>query len=78
MFLNREPDAARWEALRQRQGDEYRFALHDRVLYYTYPKAIAGHRRTIDFERILGVVGTARDWKVVAKLIELTARPARA
>jgi hypothetical protein len=31
-----------------------------------------GKRRTIDFEKVLGVSGTARNWNVVAKLIELS------
>ena len=34
-------------------------------------KAFDGARRTVNFEKVLGVVGTARTWKVVDKLIEL-------
>lgn len=72
MFLSREPDPARRDPLMALQGDEYRFAVRDRVLYYAYPRARAGARRTIDFEKVLGVVGTARTWKVVARLVELS------
>jgi uncharacterized protein (DUF1697 family) len=71
MFLSAAPDAERRQALMARQGDEYRFHVHDKVLYYVYDREHAGNRRTIDFEKVLGVSGTARTWKVVAKLIEL-------
>jgi uncharacterized protein (DUF1697 family) len=71
MFLSREPDAARCEALMALQGEEYRFAVRGKVLYYAYPRAVAGSRRAINLERVLGAEGTARTWKVVNKLIEL-------
>jgi uncharacterized protein (DUF1697 family) len=73
MFLSGEPDRAQAEALAAMQGEEYRFHVRGRVLYYAYPGRYAGHRRSIDFERVLGVQGTSRTWKVVAKLIELLA-----
>ncbi len=71
MFLSGEPDAPHRDALMAVQGEEYRFAVFRRVLYYAYPKANAGRRRTIDFEKLLGVEATARTWKVVDALIEL-------
>jgi uncharacterized protein (DUF1697 family) len=72
MFLAAEPDAARQEKLMTLQGEEYRFHLHRNVLYYAYAKEWAGRRRMLDFEKILGVKGTARNWKVVNSLIELS------
>ncbi len=71
MFLSAEPDSGRRAALLARQGAEYRFAIAGKVLYYAYARALAGRRRTVDFESVLGVVGTARSWKVVARLAEL-------
>jgi len=72
MFLSRAPDAAQREALMKLQGAEYRFFVKGRVLYYAYPKVFDGsRRRAIDFEKVLGAVGTARTWKVVNKLVEL-------
>ena len=71
MFFSREPEAAQRDALMALQGGEYRFHIQGKVLYYAFPRAIAGHRRSIAFERVLGVSGTARTWKVVNKLIEL-------
>lgn len=76
MFLSGEPEAGRREALMARQGEEYRFAIAGKVLYYTYAREWAGRRRTIDFEKVLGVAGTARSWKVVAALLELAGAPA--
>jgi uncharacterized protein (DUF1697 family) len=73
MFLSAEPDAAHREKLMALEGEEYRFHIDDRVLYYAYSRKYDGRRRTIDFERVLGVNGTARTWKVVDKLIELSA-----
>ena len=54
-------------------GDDYEIAVKGKVVYYAYSKSIAGRRRTIDFEKILGVVGTGRAWKVVDALIDLAA-----
>jgi uncharacterized protein (DUF1697 family) len=73
MFLSAEPDAARREALMALEGEEYRFHIDDKVLYYAYSRKQDGRRRSIDFERVLGVAGTARTWKVVDRLIELSA-----
>ncbi|MHB1133142.1 MAG: DUF1697 domain-containing protein [Chloroflexota bacterium] len=71
LFLSSEPEAARREALMARQGEEYRFAIRGKILYYAYPSVLAGRRRGIDFEGLLGVTGTARTWNVVEQLIRL-------
>jgi uncharacterized protein (DUF1697 family) len=71
MFLSREPESARVDRLMAQQAPEYRFAVRGPVLYYTYAKEYDGKRRTLNFEGILGVEGTARTWKVVRKLVEL-------
>ncbi len=71
MFLSGEPDSAHRKALMAVQGEEYRFAIREKVLYYAYSRTFEGGRRTINFEKILGVAGTSRSWTVVKKLIEL-------
>ncbi len=71
MFLSGEPDSVHRKALMAVQGEEYRFAIRDKVLYYAYSRTFEGGRRTINFEKILGVAGTSRGWTVVKKLIEL-------
>jgi len=73
-FMSARPEAAREKALMALQGKEYRFHIHDRVLYYAYPRKLVVRRRTIDLEKVLGVTGTSRSRGVVAKLIELSRR----
>jgi uncharacterized protein (DUF1697 family) len=72
MFLSASPTAARRKALMGMQGEEYRFSFKGRVLYFAYSRKYDGIRRMIDFEKVLGVSGTARSWKVVDKLIGIT------
>ena len=69
LFLSGKPAPDRVRKLMELQGEEYRFAVKGAVLYYTYAKELRGNRRTIDFERVLGVRGTARTWKVAAELL---------
>lgn len=71
MFLTTAPDPIKVEALLGMQGNEYQFAVKDQVLYYAYSRSLAGNRRNINFEKVLGVRGTGRNLKVVNKLIEL-------
>ncbi len=71
MFLSDEPDAAAQHSLMTLQGKEYKFFIHSKVFYYAYSRKFVGHRRMIDFEKVLGVTGTGRTWKVVNKLIEI-------
>jgi uncharacterized protein (DUF1697 family) len=60
----------RTEALEEKGADQYRFAARDKVLYYAFPEELAGRRRSLDFERLAGVAGTARSAKVVDELVE--------
>ena len=71
MFLDRAPDAAHRQRLMTMQGDDYRLHVQGAVLYFAYARNLAGRRRAIDFERVLGVRGTARSCKVVDALIAL-------
>src|SRR5512147_2116984 len=57
MFLSRTPEAARRKALIAMQGKEYRFFVRGRVLFVAYPSVFGGRRRTVDFEKVLGVAG---------------------
>ncbi len=72
MFLSGKPENQNVEKLMGMSGEEYSFAVKDKVFYYAYPREYAGpRRRNINFEKVLGVTGTARTWKVISKLIEL-------
>jgi uncharacterized protein (DUF1697 family) len=64
MFLERAPKQAMSEV------EGYRFAVKGRVLYYAFLEKDAGNRRSIPFERKLGVQGTGRSAKVVDEIIE--------
>ena len=73
MFLTDEPDPDHCTALMALEGEEYKFSIQGKVLYFTYTRRFEGSgRRNINFEKVLGVTGTARTWKVVNKLIELS------
>jgi uncharacterized protein (DUF1697 family) len=72
MFLSGKPNAENIKDLMKLKGKEYRFHVQDDVLYYAYDNKYAGNRRNLDFEKILDVKGTARSWRVVDKLIELS------
>lgn len=71
LFLSAAPDAAHRKKLMDMAGEEYRFKVVGRVLYYAYDNVFAGKRRNIPFDKVLGVYGTSRAWNVVNKLIEL-------
>jgi uncharacterized protein (DUF1697 family) len=71
VVLSRAPDAARIAALDALAGDDYAFAVRGNVLYMAYARALAGKRRSIDVERVLGVTATARTIGVVDRLIAL-------
>jgi len=75
MFLSAAPPQTRRKMLMAMQGREYRFHMRSKVLYFAYSRKYDGIRRMIDFEKVLGVSGTARSWNVVDKLIELASRP---
>ena len=72
-FLGASPASSKRRAIEQAGGDVYEIAVRGRVLYYAYARADAARRREIDVERILGVRATARSFKVVDKLVALTA-----
>ena len=74
MFLSGKPDDAHIKELMKLKGEEYKFHVHDDVMYYAYDNKYAGRRRNIDFKKVFGVKGTSRSWKVVDKLIELSSR----
>lgn len=74
MFLSCKPDMTHSKALMKLKGEEYQFHISGQVLYYAYSRKYDGKRRTIDFEKVLGVTGTSRSWKVMDKLIELSAK----
>lgn len=78
LFLSGRPSAGTVRELEKKGGDQYEFAARGRVLYYGYRRALAGRRRTLDMEGVLGLVGTSRTWKVAQALERLAAEAERA
>jgi uncharacterized protein (DUF1697 family) len=73
LFLAERPTTRAVAGLMEVEGDDYRFHVKGKVLYYAYPRRVEGKvRRTVNFEKILGTTGTARTWKVVDRLVELS------
>jgi uncharacterized protein (DUF1697 family) len=71
LLLARAPSAARRLAFDRLEFEsEHRPVLLDRTVYFVYPARIRGTQSPLDFERTLGVTGTARSAAVVNALLE--------
>jgi uncharacterized protein (DUF1697 family) len=73
VILAKKPSAANIAKLEAMSDEDYSFSVDGSVVYFSYPKRVAGQRRSINIEKILGVAGTSRTWKVIDTLIELMA-----
>ena len=72
VFLSKKPAKQNVENLMKFEKPEYRFAVKDKIFYFSYSREFEGNRRrSLNFEKLLDVRGTARTYKVVDKLIEL-------
>ena len=73
LFLDAQPEEAAIARLKEVDYSPDEFEVGDRVVHLYFPNGVIGSR--IDsgkIERILGVNGTARNWRTVGKLIEMT------
>jgi uncharacterized protein (DUF1697 family) len=68
LFLDAVP-AARRQAFRRLEFEEPRPVLDGRTVYFVHPARARGSRMTFDFERFLGVAGTARSARVVQSVL---------
>ena len=75
MFLAGAPKAENVRTLMALEREPLRFHQRGRVFYYSYPRVVTGRMPTISFEKVLGVAGTTRTWKVIERLIELAQEP---
>jgi uncharacterized protein (DUF1697 family) len=71
----RTPDLTILESVRK---SSERFALKGRVFYLHAPEGVARSRLFARIERSLGVVGTARNWRTVCKILEVAQQVAAA
>lgn len=69
LFLARPPTAARRHALSQLDFEASRPILCGKMVYFVYPARLRGKRTPFDFERALGVQGTARSARVVQQML---------
>jgi uncharacterized protein (DUF1697 family) len=73
MFLAGRPEEAAKQALRSAYSGPEEFAIDAQELFIYYPEGIGRSKFTNAFiEKKLKVLGTARNWNTVAKLLELT------
>jgi uncharacterized protein (DUF1697 family) len=75
VFLSARPPAGAVEELDPERSPPDEFSVRGREIYLNLPNGAGRSKLTIDyFERRLGVRATARNWKTLTKLIELTER----
>lgn len=77
MFLARLPTRARRREFQGLDFEEPRPVLRGKTLYFVYPALLRGRRTAFDFERSLGVHGTARSARVVRQLLARMQGPSR-
>jgi uncharacterized protein (DUF1697 family) len=70
-FLVKAPTAASAKSLETMRAPSERFTVRGRVLYLHAPQGIGRSRLAARAESLLGVVGTARNWRTVTQLLEL-------
>lgn len=69
------PDMTTLENIRK--GSEH-FTLKGRVFYFHAPEGVARSKLFSQIERLLGVVGTARNWRTAFKVLEIAQQVAAA
>ena len=69
VFLTRAPVASRRRAFLELDFASSPPILHGKTLYLVHPARVKGKRAPFDFERDLGVLGTARSARVVRQLL---------
>ena len=73
VFLSGRPAAKTAGRLDRDRSPPDEFKLEGREIYLHTPNGFGRSKLTVDyFERLLGVGGTARNWKTVTKLVALT------
>ena len=70
-FLEAVPEAPNVEAIEEARSDSERFAVIGFVAYLHAPDGIGRSKLATKVERLLGVEGTARNWRSVVKILEM-------
>lgn len=70
-FLTQQPSAPNLDALHDLRAESESFSLQDDAFYLYAPEGIGRSRLAAKVDRHLGVTMTARNWRIVSKIIEL-------
>jgi len=71
-FLAEPAKAAQIDAMHELKAKSEQFVLKDKVLYFYAPQGFGTSKLAAKVERLLGVDTTARNWRTVGKLLELS------
>jgi len=71
-FLAASPERPDLDALEGLKGERERFVLGDGVFYVHAPNGIGRSKLAANIEKLLGVPVTARNWRTVRKVMEMT------
>ena len=71
-FLSQVPEHPNLEAMNDAKSPSESFVIMDKVLYLHAPDGVARSKLASKAERLVGVDATARNWRTVSKLLELT------
>jgi uncharacterized protein (DUF1697 family) len=71
MFLTTAPKNADLSACEKYRGATELCSLNGRVFYFWAPEGVGRSKLFSRIEKLLGVTGTARNWRTTCKLLEL-------
>jgi uncharacterized protein (DUF1697 family) len=71
-FLEKPAKAAQLDAMNELKAKSEQFVLTSKVLYFYAPEGIGTSKLAAKAGRLLGVDMTARNWRTVGKLLEMT------
>ena len=69
LLLRRTPTASRKRAFLELDFESPHPVLRGKTVYFVHPARLNGKRASFDFERALGVLGTARSARVVRQIL---------
>jgi uncharacterized protein (DUF1697 family) len=71
-FLEKPAKAAQLDAMNELKAKSEQFVLTNKVLYFYAPEGFGTSKLVAKLGRLLGVDMTARNWRTVGKLLEMT------
>jgi uncharacterized protein (DUF1697 family) len=71
-FLEQSPETPQLDAMNELKTKSEQFALKNKVFYFYTPDGFGISKLATRVDRLLGVETTARNWRTVGKLLEMT------